>query len=100
MRLKSDQAFILSGIEKKGKNGILADIFGDIFFGIIGSHLLLVNVLLKDIAQDIGIDLVIRTQGTFIQVPLVGIEEVKKLFKSLISNLYILVSSFQFMYIE
>ena len=55
----------------------LRDVPGDVFFGVVGSHLLLVDVLLKDVAEDIRVDLVVARERPFVQVPLVLLEEVK-----------------------
>src|SRR6266567_2588396 len=59
---KSNQALLFGGIEDVGENGVLADVFRYVLFGIISPHLLLVDILLEDIAQHIGIDLLIVAQ--------------------------------------
>ena len=64
-------------VEKKGQNRVLADIAGDILFGVIGPHLLLVDILLKDIAQHIGVNLVISMQRAVVEMPVELVEEVK-----------------------
>ena len=50
-------------------DGLLAQIFGDFGPGIVGSKLLLVDVLFKDVAQHIGIDLVIAPAHAVVQAP-------------------------------
>ena len=36
----------------------LCDVFGDVLLGVVGPHLLLVDVFLKDVTEDVGVDLV------------------------------------------
>jgi len=48
---------------------------GDVFFGIIRAHLLLVDVFLKDIAEHIRVDLILVAQGPFVQVTDADLQE-------------------------
>ena len=57
---KCDPALGLGGFKKEGKDGVLADVFGNVFLGVIRPHLFLVDVFLEDVAEDVGIDFVFR----------------------------------------
>ena len=51
---------------------VLADVFGDVLLGVVRAHLLLVDVLLEDVAEHVGIDLVVGAQRALVEVPLVA----------------------------
>ncbi len=97
VRLKSNSALLLGGIENKWDDRIFAVVFGNVFLGVVGAHLLLVDVFLEDIAHDIRIDFIVGAQGAFVEVPAVLVEEVKELFKRLIGNVNFRVAGFKFM---
>ena len=69
------------GIEQIGDDRVLADVAGDVLLGVVGPHLLLVDVLLEDVAQHVGVDFVVGAQGALVQVPVIGVEEVEKSFE-------------------
>ena len=58
-----------------------------ILFGVVGTHLFLVDVFLKDVAEDIRVDLVIVPQGTVVKVPLVLLKKLEKLLECLVGDL-------------
>ncbi len=91
---------MLDRIKEERDYGILADVLCYILFSIIGSRLLLIDVLLKDIAKRVRIKLVASTWEASIKMPLVGIEDGKNSLKGLIGYLNARVIMFQFMHIE
>src|SRR5260370_2211696 len=97
---KGDQALLLGSIEQKRKDGTFADVLGDVFFGIVGPHLLLVDVFLEDVAEHGGLDLAIAAQRAVIQVPVELIEEREELFKRLVGDGDLRVRALQHMRVE
>lgn len=51
---KGDAALFARGVEKKRQNGVLANVIGDVLFGIVRAHLFLVDVLFENVPKDIG----------------------------------------------
>ena len=49
----------LGGIEQEGDDRVLADVVGDVLLGVVGPHLLLVDVFLEDVAEHVRVDLVV-----------------------------------------
>ena len=47
------------GVKQEGDDRVLGDVLGDVLLGVVGPHLLLVDVLLEDVAEDVGVDLVV-----------------------------------------
>jgi hypothetical protein len=76
----------------------------DVLLGVVGSHLLLllllVDVLLEDIAQHIRVDLVVRAQGTLVQMPSVAVEEVEQPLERLVGDRDLRVVLLQAMDVE
>ena len=62
---------------RKGSRGVATDVAGDVFFGVVRPHLFLVDVLLEDVAEHVGVDLVVVTQRAVVEMPLVGVEELE-----------------------
>ena len=56
---EGDCAALLGAVEEEGDDGVAADVAGDVLLGVIGAHLLLVDVFLKDVAEYVGVDLVV-----------------------------------------
>ena len=90
IRLKCDGATLLRLPQQKRKNGVPPNVAGDVFFGVIGSHLFLVDILLKDIAQHIRVNLVVPPQRPILQMPLILLKETKQPLKCLVWNLNVL----------
>ena len=84
--VESHFALCLGRIEQEGDHRVLGDVFGDVLFGVVGPHLLLVDVFFKDVAKDIGVDLVVIAQRTFIEVPLIAVEIGKDALESLVRD--------------
>ena len=84
---KCDFAVLSSRIQKEGNDGIFANVFGDVLFGVVGAHLFLVDVFFKYVAEDIGVDFVIVAQRTVVEVPSVALEEREEPFKGGVGNL-------------
>ncbi len=74
-------------IEEMGDHRILADVAGDVFFGVVGSHLLLVDVFLEDVTEDVRVDLPIVAQRALVKMPAIGVEEVKNPLECFVRNL-------------
>src|ERR1043166_145913 len=83
---EGDLTFLARSFKQERDNRVLADVLGDVLLRVVRAHLLLIDVLLEDIAEHIGIDLVITTKRAFIKMPLICIEELKHFFKSHIAN--------------
>ncbi len=98
--LEGDGAFLLGGVEEVRDNGVLADVLGDVFLGVVGPHLLLVDIFLEDVADDVRVDLVVGAKGPFVEVPGVLIEEVEQLFEGLVGDVDIGVAFFKLMDLE
>ena len=97
---KGDLALLLGGIEEERKDSVFADVLGDVLFGIVGPHLLLVDILLEDVAEHIGVDLAVAAQRAIIQVPVELIEEREELLKRLVGDGDLRVRALQHMHIE
>ena len=74
-------------VEQEGDDRVLADVVGDVLLGVVGPHLLLVDVLLEDVAQHIGVDLVVGAQRALVEVPVVRVEEVEELLEGRVGDL-------------
>ena len=70
-------AFLACGVEEEGDDGVAGDVAGDVLLGVVGAHLLLVDVLFEDVAEDVGVDLVVLPVGPLVEVPAVAVEEVE-----------------------
>ena len=77
VRPEGHREFLLSGVEQEGDDGVPGDVAGDVLLGVVGSHLLLVDVLLEDVAEDIRVDLVVLPVRSLVQVPAIVVEEVE-----------------------
>ena len=73
---------------------------GDVLLCVIGPHLLLVDVLLEDVAQDIRVDLVVGTQRALVEVPLILVKVVEDTLEGLIRDLDLRVADFDRMLLE
>ena len=85
--LEGDLALGAGGVEQERDDRVLADVFGDVFLGVVRPHLLLVDVLLEDVAEHVGVDLVVGAQRALVEVPLVLVEEVEDALEGLVGNL-------------
>jgi hypothetical protein len=56
--------------------------------------LLLVDVFLEDVAEDIGIDLVVGAERAFVQMPLVLVEIIEDALERFVGNLDVLAVAF------
>ena len=73
-------------LEQERQNRVLRDVAGDVFFGVIRAHLPLIDELLEDITQHIGVDFVTGFGRALIELPLPFAEERENLFKRLVGN--------------
>jgi hypothetical protein len=65
--------------------------------------LFLVDVLLEDVTEDIGIDLVVGAERAFVQMPLVSVEIIEDALEGLVGNLDVLAVAlglFEFVHVE
>ena len=63
IRFESILGRLLGGIKQERHNGVAPDIFGDVLLGVIGTHLCtVVDVLLENVAQHVGIDVAPRSR--------------------------------------
>ena len=72
----------------------LADVLGDVLLGVVGPHLLLVDVLLEDVAQHVGVDLVVGPQRALVEVPVVAVEELEELLEGGVGDVDVLAVEF------
>ena len=79
---------------------VFCDVLGNVFLRVVGPHLLLIDVLLKDVTQNVGVDLVVGPQRAFVEMPLVAIEVIKEFLERLIGNRDICVLLLQLVNIE
>ena len=93
--LEGDGALLLGGVEQERDDRVLADVLGDVFLGVVRPHLLLVDVLLEDVADHIGVDLVVGAQRPLVQVPAVLVEEVEELLEGLVGDVDVGVALFE-----
>ena len=64
------------GVEQPGDDAIPADVVGDVFLGVVGTHLgAVVEVLLEDVAEDVGVDVAFVAGGSVVEVPVPLVEE-------------------------
>ncbi len=87
-------------LQQMRKDRVLGDVLGDVFPGVIGPHLLLVDVLLEDVAQYVGVDLVARLQGPVVEVPVVAVEETEQALEGRIGYIDVGVGFLQLVHIE
>ena len=90
-------------VEEKRENRVLTDVVGDILLGVVGAHLLLVNVFLEDKAKDSRIDFFVRAQRALIEVPLPIVKVIEDRLKGFIRNLdglAVAFGFFQFVYVK
>ena len=77
---------LLGAVEEEGDDGVAADVAGDVLLGVVGAHLLLVDVFFEDVAEHVGVDLVVVSQGAVVEMPLVGVEEGEYPLKCFVGN--------------
>ena len=97
---EGDGALLFGAIKEEGDDGVAADVAGDVLFGIVGAHLLLVDILFEDVAEHVGVDFVVVAQGAVVEMPLVGVEEGKDLFEGLVGNVDVGMVALEVMDVE
>jgi len=58
----------------------------DVFVRVVRALLFLVDELLEDVAEDVGVDLVRVRAGPVVEVPLVGVEQVEDLSERVVAD--------------
>ena len=61
----------------------LAEVFGDLGARVVGAERLLVDVLLEDVAEHVGVDLVVLAAGRVVEVPGVASKRSNRFSKAL-----------------
>ena len=74
-------------IKQERQDRIATDVAGNVFLGVVRAHLFLVDVLLKDVTEHIGIDLVVGAQGPLVEMPRILFEECKQALEHRVRNL-------------
>ena len=67
-------------------NRPLAEILGDFGAGVIGAEGFLVDVLLEDVAEHVGVDFVVLAARRVVEVPGVAVEEVEEVLERLVGH--------------
>ena len=73
--------------EQARNDGVLADVFGDVFFGVVRPHLFLVDEFFEDVAEHVGVDFLAARQRSVVKVPIPLAEKGKEFFKCRISDI-------------
>jgi len=73
-------------VEDQAVDGALAEVFGDFRPGVVSAEGFLVDVLLEDVAENVGIDLVVIALWRIVQIPRVAAEQREQVFESLIRH--------------
>ena len=72
------------------QDAVLANVFSDVLLCVISSHLCaVVDVLLEDIAQYIGIDVLPACRDARIQMPPPRVEELEQADKGIVLDVYV-----------
>ena len=90
----------MGAIKEEGDDGVAADVAGDVLLGVVGAHLLLVDVFFENVAEHVGVDLVVLAQGAVVEVPLVGVEEVEDLLESVVGDVDAGIVALQLVHVE
>jgi hypothetical protein len=75
--LEGDAARFSRHAEDGRNDRALADVSGDVLFGVVGPHFFLVDVFFEDVAEYVGVDFPTGPRGPIVQVPVVLLEELK-----------------------
>lgn len=78
-------------------NRAFTEVFSDFGRCVVGAEGFLVDILLEDVSENVGIDLVVVLTWYVIQVPRIAAEEGKDILKSFVRNNYIWVVDLDFM---
>src|SRR5262245_35997339 len=84
--MKGNGTFLLHRVEQIRDDRIFRNILGDVLLGVVGSYLFLVDVFLKDIAEDIGGDFAVVAQRPCVDMPIVLAKKVEELPECLVGN--------------
>ena len=87
-------------VEQARHDGVAADVAGDVFLGVVGVHLLLVDIFLEDVAQRVEVDLVIAAQRPVVEMPLIGVEEGEDVLEGFVGDADVRVVPLQVMHVE
>ena len=98
--LERDGAVLLRPVEQERDDGVAADVAGDVLLGVVGPHLLLVDVLLEDVAEHVGVDLLVVAQRPVVEVPVKLVEECEYLLERLVGDADVGIVALQVMDVE
>ena len=90
----------MGAVEEEGDDGIAADVAGDVLLGVVGPHLLLVDVFFEDVAEHVGVDLIVVAEGAVVEMPLVGVEEGEDLLECFVGDVDLRVIALQVMHVK
>ncbi len=81
------------GVEHELVDSLLAEVLGDLRPRVVSAEFLLVDVLFEDVAEDVGVDLLVVSAGRVVERPRVALEEAEEIFEGGIRNADLLVRS-------
>ena len=85
-RVAADRLGRVDGLQDQPVDGPLAEVLGDLRPGVVGAERLLVDVLLEDVAQHVGVDLVVLAAGGVVEVPGVAGEQGEEVLECLVGH--------------
>ena len=100
VRPEGHGAFLPRRVEQEGDDRVAGDIAGDVLLGVVGPHLLLVDVLLEDVAEHIRVDLVVLPAGALVEMPAIFVEEVEDPLEGGVGDADVGVVPLQVVYVE
>ena len=74
LALERHSAALVGVVKDRRDDRILANVLGDIFFGVVRAHLFLIDVLLEDVAENVGVDFTAGFGRAIIEMPVVALE--------------------------
>ncbi len=95
LRLEGDACTSCAAVEEERQDRVLADVLSDVLLRVVGPHLLLVDVLLEDVAEHIGVDLVVVAQRAVVEMPVVVVEEVEDALEGLVGDVDVAVAALE-----
>ena len=76
VRPEGHGTLLAGGVKQEGDDRAAPNVAGDVLLGVVSAHLLLVDVLLKNVAKHVRVNLVVLPVGPLVQVPAVAVKEV------------------------
>ncbi len=95
--MRLDDLWCVDGIQHEPMDSSLAQILRNLRPGVVCAECLLVDVLFKDVSENVGIDLVVCFAGGIIQIPGVPPKESEQVFKCLVGHIELGIVFFDLM---